>query len=185
MTSASALPPLHGRVLVWDTSPLFHAIKARKIEILGITAQTWQGVPRRNVTTQTVLDELSRNGLPLGDLGWLEVVHVDHLDELKSLVEWLGVLSGQESNHGEATVLAWADVHGAVAVIDDAAARRAGRQAGLPIWGSLRVVAEAVKDGSATEYAATTLVDTMMATGMRYPFQAGQFIGWAKQNGML
>jgi hypothetical protein len=93
MTSASALPPLHGRVLVWDTSPLFHAIKARKIEILGITR--------------------------------------------------------------------------------------------LPIWGSLRVVAEAVKDGSATEYAATTLVDTMMATGMRYPFQAGQFIGWAKQNGML
>lgn len=185
MTSAPIVPPLLGRVLVWDTSPLYHAIKAQKIESLGIAVQTWQGTPRRNVTTETVVDELRRNELPLGDLGWLEIVHVDRLDELKALVKWLPIVAGKQANHGEATVLAWADVHGAVAVIDDAAARRAGLQAGLPVWGSLRVIAEALRDGSTTEYAATALVDAMMATGMRYPFQAGQFVVWAKQKGLL
>lgn len=182
--ASSASSPV-GQLCVWDTSPLHHAIKADKIDLLADMARTWNGAPRRNVTTQAVLDEISHYGLPLAGLDWLEVVHVDHLEELAALVKWMDLVSGQNSNHGEATVLAWAEVHGAVAVVDDGDARRIARRAGLEVWGSLRVIAEAVKESRATEYAANVFVDALMDSGMFCPCQRGQFINWAKQMGLL
>lgn len=184
MTSQSPLTAT-GPVLIWDTSPLLHAIKADKTDMLHDFARTWSGGPRRNVTTQTVHHEITRQGLELRGLDWLDVVRLDDLDELNQLVVWMDRVSGQKSNQGEATVLAWADVHGAVAVVDDGDARRIGRRHGLAVCGSLRVVAEAVADGRTTEYVATTFVDTLIGTGMRYPCQLGQFIPWAKQNGLV
>lgn len=143
------------------------------------------GAPRRNLTTAAVLDEIAHHRLPVTGLDWLETVHVDGLDELAALVDWMGRVSGQKSNQGEATVLAWAQVHNAVAVIDDRDAVRVGRAGGLEIWVSLRVIAESVRDGRTTEYVATTFVDALMSTGMRYPCPAGGFVAWAKQNSLL
>ncbi|WP_033324478.1 hypothetical protein [Streptomyces yerevanensis] len=97
---ASSASSTVGQVCVWDTSPLHHAIKADKIDLLADMARTWNGTPRRNVTTQTVLDEISRYSLPLAGLDWLEVVHVDHLEELAALVKWMDLVSGQKSNEG-------------------------------------------------------------------------------------
>lgn len=175
----------HGRVLVWDTSPLHHAIKADKIDILGDLAGTSRGCPRRNVTTQAVMDELRRHQLPAAGLGWLEVVHVDGLDELTALLAWVERVSAQQANQGEATVLAWAQVHGAIPVVDDRDARRAARGAGLEVWGSLRVIAESVSEGRLTEYAATAFVDSLADTGARYPCGRGEFITWAHRHGLL
>jgi predicted nucleic acid-binding protein len=92
-------------------------------------------------------------------------------------------VSGHKSNQGEATVLAWAQVHNAVAVIDDRDAVRVGRAGGLEVWGSLRLIAESIRDGRTTDVA-TTCVDALMSTGMRYPCPAGGFVAWAKQNNM-
>lgn len=184
MTSAHPSVP-SGRLLIWDTSPLHHAIKAGKIDVLADIGQNGCGASRRNVTTQAVISELDLYKLPLAGLEWLEVVHVDDLRELQALVEWMRRVSGAKSNEGEATVLAWAQVHNAAAVIDDGDARRIGRAQGLDIRGSLRVIAEAVRSGHTTEYVATTLVDAMMDTGARYPCSPGQFVIWAKQNGLL
>jgi predicted nucleic acid-binding protein len=172
-------------VLVWDTSPIFHAIKAGKIEVLGDIAQNGQGCARRNVTTQAVISEINSYQLPLADMEWLEVVHVDDLPELEALVAWMSRVSGAKSNHGEATVLAWVEIHGGTAVVDDGDARRIGRREGLDVWGSLRVVAESVSTGCTTPYVAAALVDAMIDSGARYPCARGQFITWAKQNGLL
>jgi predicted nucleic acid-binding protein len=185
VSAASAATGLSADLLAWDTSPLFHAIRAGKLDVLGDTARTWQGGGRRNVTTQTVVDELSTYGLSLANADWLEIVHVDHLNELTALVKWMDQVSGSKSNEGEATVLAWAEVNGAIAVIDDGDARRIARKHSLPVWGSLRVIATAVIDGHTTEYVASNLVDALIDSGARYPCTRGQFISWAKQNCLL
>ncbi|MEU5381741.1 hypothetical protein ABZ359_40645 [Streptomyces sp. NPDC005968] len=174
-----------GQLLVWDTSPLHHAIKAGRVDILADLAAESRGLPRRNVTTAAVIEELRHYDLDVSGLGWLEVQHVDGLAELTALVRWMERVSGQKSNHGEATVLAWADVHGAVPVVDDLDARRAARAGGLAVWGVLRVIAEGVRDGRATEYVASTLVDALLASGGRYPCGYGGFVEWARKNGLL
>lgn len=148
-------------------------------------ASLQSGTPRRNLTTAAVLDEISHHHLPVSGLHWLETVHVDGLDELAALVDWMGRVSGQKSNQGEATVLAWAEVHDAVAVIDDRDAVRVGRAGGLEIWGSLRVIADSVRDGRITPYVATTFVDALISTGMRYPCPTGGFVDWAKKNSLM
>lgn len=167
------------RTLVWDTSPLLHAIKSDVIDRLGELAITRHGAARRNVTTAAVLSEITYHGLSTNQLTWLDVVHVDDLAELDALVRWMQLVSGQKSNHGEATVLAWAEVHNATAVIDDTDARRAAQKAGQSVQGSLRVLSEAVQDGEITEYAASALVDALLASGARYPFGQGGFVAWA------
>jgi predicted nucleic acid-binding protein len=173
--------------LVWDASPLHHAIRADRADVLGDIARGPAGAPRRNVTTGTVIDELRFYDLPTTGLGWLEVVHLDEIRELNALMRWMGVVSGQSSNQGEATVLAWADVHQATAVIDDRDARRAAREAGQEVWGSLRVIASAVQNDCLSEQSATSFVDAMVATGCRYPkgCAQGQFVAWSKANGLL
>ncbi|MEU0159128.1 hypothetical protein ABZ154_09860 [Streptomyces sp. NPDC006261] len=185
MSAASTAASLPATLLAWDASPLFHAIKAGRLDVLGDIARTWQGVRRRNVTTQTVVDELSTYGLSLAAADWLEIVHVDHLNELTALVKWMDLVSGSNSNEGEATVLAWAEVNGAIAVIDDGDARRIARRYCLPVWGSLRVIATAVSEGHATEYVGSSLVDALIDTGARYPCARGQFVSWAKRNCLL
>ncbi|GAA2114970.1 hypothetical protein [Streptomyces synnematoformans] len=186
MTSTVGTPEASdAQVLVWDTSPLHHAIKAEKIDILGDMARNAGEGRRRNLTTQAVIDELLYHQLPLDGLGWLEIVHVDGLEEIHALVRWMERVSGQRSNQGEATVLAYAETHDAIAVIDDRDARRIGRTGGLEVYGSLRIVAESVRVGHTTEYAATALVDALISTGMRYPCPPGEFITWAKRKGIL
>ncbi|MEU0124672.1 hypothetical protein ABZ114_23790 [Streptomyces albidoflavus] len=185
MTSGSSEPEQVAPVLVWDTSPLLHSLRAGRLEILGdIARHGWIG-ERRNVTTKAVVSEIVYYEPTFAGDEWLEVVHVDDLGELHALVTWMERVSGANSNHGEATVLAWAEVHGATAVVDDADARRIGRLHGLDVCGSLRVVADAVRHGHTTAYAATALVDAMLETGARYPCARGDFTGWAKANGLL
>jgi predicted nucleic acid-binding protein len=184
VTSAPPANPF-AHALIWDSSPLHHAIKAGKIDVLADIAQHGCGGPRRNVTTQAVISEISAYQLALAGLEWLDIVHVDDLHEIEALVEWMGRVSGSKSNHGEATVLAWAEVHKVTAVVDDGDARRIGRREGLDVWGSLRVIAESVSNGYTTPYVATTLVDAMIDTGMRYPCSRGEFISWAKHNSLL
>ena len=174
-----------GWILVWDASPLHHAIKADRIDVLADIARLHDGCPRRNVTTVTVIDELQRHALPVSGLGWLDVELVDGLPELTALIRWTERVSASDHNLGEATVLAWAEVHGAAAVIDDMDARRAARNAGMAVYGSLRLVANAVAAGRITAYAADRFVESLAASGARYPCQPSRFSEWAKENGLL
>ncbi|WP_433263496.1 hypothetical protein ACQPZF_32365 [Actinosynnema sp. CS-041913] len=143
--------------------------------------------PWRNVTTATVISELERNDVLL-PLDWIEVVHVDELDELLATVRWseaMGVDPARGANLGEATVCAWAEVHGAMAIIDDQDAREVAARAGLPVHGSLWVITEAVRAGRISPASASSFVDILIKTGARYPCGLGGFVPWARGKGLV
>jgi predicted nucleic acid-binding protein len=174
-------------IAVWDTSPLWHAGLADRLDVLGDCAKGPEVTPWRNVTTATVVSELERNGLGT-DLGWLEVVHVDELDELLATMQWtahMGVSVSQGANLGEATVCAWAEVHGGTAIIDDKDAREVAAHNGISVHGSLWVVAEAVRTERIRPSTAGCFVDALINTGARYPCGVGGFVAWAGKNGLL
>jgi hypothetical protein len=64
-----------------------------------------------------VAEELRRRNVLLPSQ--MDVVHVDHLDELISLASWVQRLSSSEHDRGESTVCAWAEVHDAMAWAKD------------------------------------------------------------------
>lgn len=103
--------------LVWDTSPILHAGRIDRLDVLGDIASGWG----RNVTTAAVAEELERENVTVPE--WLGVVHVDGLDEIIALGEWLQRVSAGRRDRGEATVFAWAEVHDAIAIVDDKDAR--------------------------------------------------------------
>jgi predicted nucleic acid-binding protein len=164
--------------LVWDTSCLLHAIRADRLDVLVDCARGHPDGPWRHVTPQAVVDELARYRVGAADLPGFEVVHVDGLDDLLTLVKWVENLSSGPHNRGEAAVCAWAERYQAVAMLDDRAARQAARDAGVQVHGSLWLIRSAVLRGRLTVAAATGLADALLADGARYPFQAGGFAGW-------
>ena len=96
---------------------------------------------------------------------------------------WMGATA--RLNRGEATVFAWADRHGATAVVDDRSARRVAQQHGLEAHGTLWIIAKGVEHGRATVESASSLVDMLLKHGDRYPFEIGGFRYWARCKGLL
>lgn len=86
---------------------------------------------------------------------------------------------------GEASVLAWAEVHGAIAFTDDEAAVQAGRDEGVEVRRTLAVVARGIKHGVLSDMAADRLVDDLLRGGGRFPFGSGEFVRWARENGLV
>ena len=123
--------------LVWDASALHHAILADRVDVLGDLASPW-----RNVSTATVNGELRRNGLHLA-APWIEIVHVDEPDELRASFAWGQALGAGPRDLGEATVCAWAELHGGVPLIDDGDAKRVAVANGLVAHGTLWLFTEA------------------------------------------
>lgn len=122
------------------------------------------------------------------DLSWLEIAQLDELDELTALVRWaqlLGVSTATGLNLGETSVCAWAEVHGATAIIDDADARKVAKAAGIPVHGSLWVIATAVRDSDHRETTADNFVRSLIDSGMRYPKMPNGFCAWARRNKLL
>jgi predicted nucleic acid-binding protein len=169
-------------VLVWDASALHHAARADRLDVLGDIVKAYD-----SVITATVLDELDRHGLAdaVQHAGWLRVVHVDGLDELPALVRWLQLLSSGQHHRGEATVCAWAEVHGATAIMDDSDAKSAAAHGGLDTHGSLWVLAEGVRSGTLMDSTADGLADALIREGARYPFVGRGYSAWARRCGLL
>lgn len=172
-------------ILVWDASGLYHSGVAERSDVLGDLASALNGGDVDQVTTQAVRQELASKDVSVP--GWIsEVVHVDELEELAVLVKWHTLLSSRNHNRGESTVLAWAETHGAIAIVDDRGARRVAAAAGgVTVHGTLWVVAEAIKAGGLAEISARNFVDTLRRSGARFPFEDGEYLVWARDNGLL
>ena len=143
------------------------------------------------VTTHAVMEEI-RNGVAafpelqnVLELTWLRVESADSLDTLRFFAKYARRLGTDIHNVGEASVLAWAEVHGAIAFTDDEAAVQAGRDEHIRVRRTLALVASGVKRGVLAEAEADRLVDDLLRAGGRYPFSAGEFVGWARENGLL
>lgn len=140
--------------LVVDSSPLILAARAEVLHLLRAAGD-------RIVVPRAVVHEVkAKSGDPAADaldaLSWLEVV--DAPTASSPLSRW-GLGAGEDS------VLTWAEQHpGSRAVLDDDRARRAARELGVPVIGTLGLVLAAKEAGRLVE--ARPLVERLVEAGM-------------------
>jgi predicted nucleic acid-binding protein len=138
-----------------NTSPLLYLYRIEALHWLPkIFDQVW--------TAEAVSAELRAGAerghdVPrLNDYGWLKLENPQAIPS-----QWLALDLGS----GELAVLALAlENPGKVVLLDDGLARRIAQTAGLPVWGTLRVILEAKKLGLTESVA--PLVDRLAKSGM-------------------
>ncbi|WP_052466338.1 hypothetical protein [Mobilicoccus massiliensis] len=162
----------------WDATLLIHAERAERLDSLGTYLPAV-----RHVVCDVVVAELC--GTPLPE--WLEKVAMDDVDTLRAFVRWQGVVgTSGGKNAGEAAVLAWSEMHDAVAIIDDRSARFAARTRGARVHGSLWALAQGINAGRSPAHVTGNFCDALLDTGIRWPFVRGGFPDWAdEQPGLL
>jgi predicted nucleic acid-binding protein len=171
---------------VFDTSALYHAALAERLDVLGYLVRG-----ATCVTTRVVLDELRRGAAARPRLldaerqDWLTEARVDGLEEIRRVIDWARRLEVGARDHGEATVIAYAEMHRAVAIVDDRRAWRLAERAGVPVHGTLWLVARACRNGRVTEAGAGGLIDALADAGARLPCDGAGFRGWAIGRGLL
>lgn len=173
-------------VLVLDSAPLSAFARAKQLPMLDLLTSKDE-----RVTTTAVIEEL-RAGLgdfpelqDAIDLPWLRVEPLNDLDELVLFGQYALRLGSGTHDVGEATVLAFAEAHGAVAFTDDQTAYQVGRERGVKVVRTLALVARGIRIGLLAEADAGGLVDALIDAGGRYPFRSGEFLVWAREQGLL
>src|SRR5262249_10985449 len=129
---------LNPRRLVFDTMVLSAFAKSDRLDVLGslLAGDTCY-------VTDIVRDEI-RRGVPehprlsaVEDAEWLENGVLTSDAELINFLQWTERIGSTNRDLGEASVFAFADVHGATAMTDDRPATRVARTHGLDAHGSL------------------------------------------------
>jgi predicted nucleic acid-binding protein len=172
--------------LIFNTSPLSHFALAGRLAMLDRLTAAY-----RRVAPQAVLDELRAGEVahpPLADVrntDWLEVVACDGLAELRAFAHYVQVLGAGLRDIGEASVLAWAEVNGGIAVIDERAGTQAAQARGVAVHGTLWLIANSLNVGELLLPEAERLVDQLRTTGARLPCSGAEFFEWAKTQGLL
>jgi predicted nucleic acid-binding protein len=173
-------------VLVLNSSPLSCFARADRLLLLE---QLTVGYDR--VTVKAVLGELEDGSRTypalrsVSRLPWLRVEPADDLSELRLFAEYSRRLVSGRHNVGEASVLAWAEAHGAIAVLDDQAGVQMGRERGVEVRRTLALIARGIRDGILSESGAAGLVDDLIRGGARFPTTAAGFIGWIRDHGLV
>lgn len=173
--------------LAFDNSPLSAFGRAGRLNVLETLTSRFS----RRVTSQAVLDELAIGASTYPGLEdipaqqWLQIVHVDSLPMLKVLAWYTQRFGSTERDIGEASVLAWAEVTGAAALVDDATARQVAKERSVRLMGSLGLIADGINARLLTERDAAGLIDDLRSAGARFPCTGGTFLQWAEDRGLL
>jgi len=173
-------------VLVLDSSVLSSFARARRLQLLERLTADFE-----RVTTTAVVVEL---GAGTGEhpelanavqLPWLSARAVESLDEVRLFAAYAARLVAGTRNVGEASVLAWAEAHGAAALVDDQVAAQVGRQRGVTVKRSLALIARGIRRGLLGREEGAALVDELVQAGGRFPCTGATFIRWAEEQGLL
>lgn len=172
-------------VLVFDTGPLSHLAKENWLGVLRAILP-----PRTAVIPDTVVAELRTPEhqqflKAVLDADWISQHTLTSAEELSAFALFAERLVVGNRNIGEAGVLAYAKVHGAIPVIDDGAGRRAAKDYGLQPRGTLSILCEAVRAEILTVTLVSRLADHLIIGDYRLPFKKGEFERWARGEGML
>lgn len=117
---------------------------------------------------------------------WLEVRQLNTELPLRLFAQFSQSLVGKDNrNLGECSVLALAKAEGAIAVIDDRAARRVGEHNHVTIKGTLGLMVDAIRAGLLTVRLVSQIADDLLASEYRLPFAPGDFEIWARQNDLF
>lgn len=170
--------------LVFDASPLSSFARAGRLAtLLHLSAGDECFVPR------AVLEEVKagRDRYPLLqgviEAAWLQVVAVDEPDELRVFAEYARRLVAGGRNVGEASALAWAEVHAAVAVVDDLAARKLAQARGVALRGSIGLIHHGVTSSALSVIEGRRLLTDLRAAGAWLPPEE-EYDAWALDLGL-
>lgn len=166
--------------LVFDASPLNCFAAGHRLHVLRALV-----ADRSPHVTNAVMDELRAGPAAEADFSWLSVEAVDHLDELRAFIRYAQIMGAGRRHLGEATALAWAEVHGGIAIVDDEAAKKAARRQGVRCHGSLWLILEGFRAAILTEAEACELVDVLRDTNARFPADGATLFEWARKQGLL
>ena len=115
------------------------------------------------------------------DAEWLRSVALATSDGIGLFAEYSRTLDA-----GEASTLAWAEAHDAIAIVDERAGVNVAQQRGIAVHGTLWLIAEALNSRLVNERQAIAIVDDMLATHPYFPFKrADEFIPWARGEGII
>ena len=171
---------------VFDTGPLCHFAKAGWLGILKAVIGNQSAI-----IPDAVLDELKRGTQsdpriqPILDAEWIQCHVLDTDAEIRAFSLYASILVSGNRNIGEASVLALAETLPGVAVIDDAAGRRAATAAQVECRPTLTLLCDAIREGLLTLPLVSALADDLLASEYRLPFKAGEFECWAAENDLL
>lgn len=174
------------RDLVVDTGPLSHLARAGWLSVLRSIAAG------RSVVIPDAVEAELRQGTHLNphlqqvlDAEWITTRTLASDVEMAAFGRFASRLVVGTRNVGEAAVLAYADVHGAVAIIDDGAGRKAARDFSVALRPTLALLCHAIRDGLLTTRMVSDLADHLLETEYRLPFGPGGFEKWADEQGLV
>ena len=172
--------------IILNNSPLSHFARAGKLAVLEKLTQHQS----RHVA-RAVLDEI-RNGIgehpelqSVLDAEWIQEEPVSSLEELRVFADYVRVLGSGPRGIGESSTLAWAEVNGATAIVDERAGTRRGRERGVSVHGSLWLIVEGFRADLLSASDAQALVDDLRDTQAWFPCDGATFFEWAESNGLL
>lgn len=122
------------------------------------------------VTVQAVMDELMMGvqtaRIPSVDWGWLPIIELT--DEERAMADLLN----QRLGRGESACIALAKSRQWIVITDDRDARRAAREAGLGVSGTLGALMNLVRGDVLSLTEADELLETMKRNGYRCPLNS-------------
>lgn len=172
---------------VVDAGPLSHFARAGWLGVLRLLA------PANTILIPDTVERELRNGAAAHawlsqvlDSSWIIVSPLASADELLAYGRYAQRLVGDDGrNTGECGVLALAEVHGHVAIIDDQAGAKAGSAAGIEVRRTLGLLCDAVQSGLLTLPMVSAVADSLLETDYRLPFPPGGFAQWAVERGRI
>ena len=173
--------------LVFDSSVLSAFARAGLLDLLEQLTRGHERYAPRAVFAELERGIENHPGLTTAlATDWLQVVPVNSLDELVAFSKYAARLVAGNRNVGEASVLAWAQVNGAVALIDGQDAALCGRENGVSVRRSLALLAGGIRDGILNEGRVIEVVDALVRRGdARFPCSSEGFVEWARERGLL
>lgn len=175
--------------LVFDSSPLNYFTRAGHLDVLEKLVDG-----RTCLMTSAVAEELRRGATRhsrlhmIGSQAWLTEVNDDSLRFLGLFSDFHGRLGGsqrQMKDIGEATTLAYAELHGCTAVIDDRVGRNVGAAEGVSLSSSLHLLCHGLRHGLVSEDHACSVVDALRDAEAFLPCGGAEFLDWARAAGLL
>jgi predicted nucleic acid-binding protein len=172
--------------LVFDTGPLCHFAHAGWLGTLKAVVGKRLAVVPDAVLVELEVGVASDSRLrAVLEADWIDRRELREPHELTSFAKFAQRLVSGDRNRGEAAVLALAETMPAVAVIDDAAARRAAVDFDISFRPTLALLCEGIRGGLLTVPLVSALADDLLATEYRLPFQPGGFERWVNANDLL
>lgn len=174
-------------VFIFDDGPLSHFAEAGWLGLV----RSWVG------ENEAWLPETVRRELGAGvdanphlrailEAQWLTPRSIDSGAEIAMFGVYTGRLLGtNRENLGECGVLALAEAHDAVAVIDDGNARTIANERGVTVKTTVSLLCDLVNAGSLGLDVASEVADALIETEYRLPFKPGEFRMFVIEKGLI